>query len=120
VSAEPRAEPRAERVRHHVVRRALDAAAVAGLTTAAAAAALLALLFAERDLLAERRGRRPLMLLDDVMSELDAERRELLGRLLCVGGQAVVTATDPADVPGADAHDAAVVGVDSGAVTVAL
>ena len=41
--------------------------------------ALLALLFAERELLAERRGRAPLMLLDDVMSELDADRRELLG-----------------------------------------
>ena len=44
-------------------------------------AALLALLFAERALLAERRARPPLMLLDDVMSELDAERRELLADL---------------------------------------
>ena len=33
-------------------------------------------------LLAERRARPPLMLLDDVMSELDAERRELLADLL--------------------------------------
>ena len=39
-------------------------------------AALLALLFAERELLTERRDRPPLMLLDDVMSELDSERRE--------------------------------------------
>ena len=56
--------------------------------------ALLALLFAERELLAERRGRAPLMLLDDVMSELDADRRELLAELLRSGGQALVTATE--------------------------
>jgi DNA replication and repair protein RecF len=62
--------------------------------------ALLALLFAERELLAARRGRAPLMLLDDVMSELDSERRELLAGLLRDGGQAVVTATEPEHVPG--------------------
>jgi DNA replication and repair protein RecF len=64
--------------------------------------ALLALLFAERELLAARRGRPPLMLLDDVMSELDTERRELLAGLLRSGGQAVVTATEPEHVPGAE------------------
>ena len=63
--------------------------------------ALLALLFAERRLLAERRGRAPLMLLDDVMSELDGERRKLLAELLREGGQAIVTATAPDQVPGA-------------------
>ena len=36
----------------------------------------------------------PLMLLDDVMSELDAARRELLAELLRAGGQAVLTTTD--------------------------
>ena len=64
--------------------------------------ALLALLFAERELLAERRGQPPLMLLDDVMSELDTERRELLAALLRSAGQAVVTATEPEHVPAAD------------------
>ena len=64
-------------------------------------AALLALLFAERELLASRRGRAPLMLLDDVMSELDSQRRELLAGLLRSGGQAVVTATEAEHVPGA-------------------
>jgi DNA replication and repair protein RecF len=64
--------------------------------------ALLALLFAERELLAERRGRPPLMLLDDVMSELDYERRELLAELLRSGGQAIVTATEADHVPGVD------------------
>ena len=63
--------------------------------------ALLALLFAERELLTSRRGRAPLMLLDDVMSELDRRRRELLAGLLRSGGQAVVTATEAEHVPGA-------------------
>jgi DNA replication and repair protein RecF len=62
--------------------------------------ALLALLLAERAALAEERGAAPLMLLDDVMSELDAGRRErLVDRLQ--GGQSVVTTTDLAQVPGA-------------------
>jgi DNA replication and repair protein RecF len=64
--------------------------------------ALLALLFAERDVLAKRRGRPPLMLLDDVMSELDTARRELLAGLLRTTGQAVVTATEPEHVPGVE------------------
>ena len=44
--------------------------------------ALLALLLAERDAIAATRGAPPLMLLDDVMSELDGERRERLVALL--------------------------------------
>ena len=67
--------------------------------------ALLALLFAERELLASRRGRAPLMLLDDVMSELDSERRELLAGLLRDGGQSVITATEPEHVPGVEADE---------------
>jgi DNA replication and repair protein RecF len=63
--------------------------------------ALLALLLAERAVLARERGRTPLMLLDDVMSELDAERRELLARELRSGGQSVIATTDLAHVPGA-------------------
>jgi DNA replication and repair protein RecF len=62
--------------------------------------ALLALLFAERDLLLALRGREPLMLLDDVMSELDRPRRDLLAGLLRERGQALVTTTDPDHVPG--------------------
>src|SRR5919204_410821 len=49
-------------------------------------AGLLALLFAEREALAAI-GRPPLMLLDDVMSELDAARRERLVELVRAGGQ---------------------------------
>jgi DNA replication and repair protein RecF len=63
--------------------------------------ALLALLLAERAVLAEQRSRTPLMLLDDVMSELDAERRELLAAELSSGGQSVIATTDLGHVPGA-------------------
>jgi len=62
--------------------------------------ALLALLLAERAALAEERGSPPLLLLDDVMSELDADRRKRLVERLD-SGQSVVTTTDLAQVPGA-------------------
>ncbi len=63
-------------------------------------AALLALLFAERRALLDARLVPPLMLLDDVMSELDPERRlRLAGRLREGGGQALVTATESAHMP---------------------
>jgi DNA replication and repair protein RecF len=68
--------------------------------------ALIALLLAERAVLASERGRTPLMLLDDVMSELDSERRELLARELSTDGQSVIATTDLGHVPGAG--DAAV------------
>jgi DNA replication and repair protein RecF len=61
-------------------------------------AALLALLFAEREALLAARGAAPLLLLDDVMSELDRERRELLVARLG-GGQSVVTAASEESVP---------------------
>jgi len=62
--------------------------------------ALLALLLAERTVLSEQRGRVPLMLLDDVMSELDSDRRELLAAELAADGQSVIATTDLAHVPG--------------------
>lgn len=68
-------------------------------------AALLALLFAERDVLLAERGVSPLMLLDDVMSELDPERRELLVERLGRGGQALITATHDAQVPACERHE---------------
>ncbi len=58
---------------------------------------------AEREALAETRGAPPLLLLDDVMSELDAERRGFLVDRLADGGQSVITTTDLAHVPHADA-----------------
>jgi DNA replication and repair protein RecF len=62
--------------------------------------ALLALLFAERAVLLDAGRTGPLMLLDDVMSELDPAHRRLLVELLEVaGGQALVTATEADHVP---------------------
>jgi DNA replication and repair protein RecF len=66
---------------------------------------LLALLIAEREALAEARGAAPLLLLDDVMSELDPERRGRLARRIARHGQSVVTTTDLAHVPGAAEDD---------------
>jgi DNA replication and repair protein RecF len=78
--------------------------------------ALLALLLAERAVLAEERGAAPLMLLDDVMSELDADRRALLVARLDDGGQAIVTTTDLAHVPGGEAADVVRLRVSTGVV----
>jgi DNA replication and repair protein RecF len=61
--------------------------------------ALLALIFAERDVLLEARRVVPLLLLDDVMSELDPERRERLVARLGSAGQAVITAADEDSLP---------------------
>jgi DNA replication and repair protein RecF len=61
--------------------------------------ALLALLFAERQALLDDGRPPPLMLLDDVTSELDSERRALLVERLGDGGQALITATEPEQLP---------------------
>ena len=78
--------------------------------------ALLALLLAEREALAATRRAVPLMLLDDVMSELDADRRALLAGMLAGEGQSVITTTDLAHVPGADATGVVRLAVADGAV----
>jgi len=77
---------------------------------------LLALLLAERTVLARERGRTPLMLLDDVMSELDGDRREMLARELSTGGQSVIATTDLAHVPGAGDASVARLRVSPGAI----
>jgi DNA replication and repair protein RecF len=64
--------------------------------------ALLSLLLAERTSLAAVRDAAPLLLLDDVMSELDGERRLALTTLLRESGQAVITTTDLEHVPGGE------------------
>ena len=79
--------------------------------------AVLALLFAERDLLADRRAEPPLMLLDDVMSELDASRRAFLAELLAVGGQALLTTTDLDHVPEAGGSSTLLLEVSGGVVS---
>jgi DNA replication and repair protein RecF len=60
---------------------------------------LLALLFAEREALLAARRIIPLLLLDDVMSELDPGRRERLVARLGEGGQVLITAADEESVP---------------------
>ena len=62
--------------------------------------AVLSLLLAEAELLAQRGEPSPLLLLDDVLSELDPERRSILaGRLRRTGGQALLTATTAEALP---------------------
>ncbi|MCW3015586.1 MAG: recF [Solirubrobacterales bacterium] len=78
---------------------------------------LLALLLAERDVLTAERGAPPLLLLDDVMSELDADRRALLVARIAKAGQSLVTTTDLAHVPGADGASVMRLSVTPGAVT---
>ena len=77
---------------------------------------LLALLLAEREELAAERGAPPLMLLDDVMSELDAGRRERLVEVLRTSGQSVIATTDLSHVPGADDADVERVAITDGRV----
>ena len=60
---------------------------------------VLSLLLAEARLLADRRGVPPLLLLDDVLSELDPSRRAVLTRLVSKAGQTVVTATQRSALP---------------------
>jgi len=55
---------------------------------------ILALKLAETDLLAED-GPRPIVLLDDVFSELDTDRSHRLSDLLAGRGQVIVTTADP-------------------------
>ncbi|MCX6393752.1 MAG: DNA replication and repair protein RecF [Solirubrobacterales bacterium] len=61
--------------------------------------ALLSLLLAERELITQRTGSTPLLLLDDVMSELDADRRQFLTDTVYGVGQCVITATEFEHVP---------------------
>jgi DNA replication and repair protein RecF len=60
---------------------------------------VLALLLAESELIAERRGYRPLLLFDDVLSELDPERRRVLAERVRGLGQTLITATEASALP---------------------
>jgi len=60
---------------------------------------VLALLLAEAELVAERRGFPPLLLLDDVLSELDPDRRRVLADRVLGPGQTLVTATQASSLP---------------------
>jgi len=60
---------------------------------------VLALLLAEAELITERRGFAPLLLLDDVLSELDPNRRRVLAERVRGIGQTLITATDASPLP---------------------
>lgn len=61
--------------------------------------AVLSLLLAEADVLAERGPGAPLLLLDDVLSELDGRRRRILTDGLNPQGQTLITATSASTLP---------------------
>jgi DNA replication and repair protein RecF len=61
--------------------------------------AVLSLLLAEADVLAERGDPPPLLLLDDVLSELDPDRRRILAERIARRGQTLVTSTTAAALP---------------------
>jgi DNA replication and repair protein RecF len=61
--------------------------------------ALLSLLLAEAELLAEKGPAQPLLLLDDVLSELDEPRRRTLAGRIRGPGQTLVTATSASSLP---------------------
>ena len=60
---------------------------------------VLALLLAEAELITERRGFAPLLLLDDVLSELDPNRRRVLAERVLETGQTLITATEASSLP---------------------
>ena len=53
----------------------------------------------EAKLILERRGVPPLLLLDDVLSELDSDRRRILAERVLQVGQTLITATEPSALP---------------------
>jgi DNA replication and repair protein RecF len=83
--------------------------------------AVLGLLLSEREAIAATRSAPPVMLLDDVMSELDGTRREaLVDTLQSTGGQTLVTATDLDHIPGVARGDIVHVAVQAGTVMAGL
>jgi len=61
--------------------------------------AVLSLLLSEADLIAETRSSPPLLLLDDVLSELDSGRRQILAARVAGRGQTVITTTSRQALP---------------------
>jgi len=71
---------------------------------------------AEAELVTTRTGERPVLLLDDVLSELDLERRGALLRRVATGGQVVITSVDAGPFPADLIAGAAVWNVEAGTV----
>jgi len=78
---------------------------------------MVALKLAEARLLMDRRHERPIMLLDDVFSELDAERSaRVLDRILDMGMQCFVTTTDGERIAAMTRKEVVVVEVSNGTI----
>jgi DNA replication and repair protein RecF len=80
---------------------------------------IVALKLAETDILAEAGGPAPIVLLDDVFSELDPERSERGLDLLRERGQVLVTITDPGLLPARHRHRVPVWTVGEGRLALA-
>jgi len=76
---------------------------------------ILAMKLAETDLLGAG-GPRPIVLLDDVFSELDPDRAARLSDLLAGRGQVIVTTADPATLESARRREASIWRIGAGAV----
>jgi len=79
--------------------------------------AVLALLMADRGLALEEGGAPPVLLLDDVMSELDRDRRgRLMEALRTPGGQALITAADRKLFTGGELEESMLLEISGGEV----
>ena len=78
--------------------------------------ALLALILGEADLLEQERGEQPLLLLDDVTGEFDADRRRMLLAAVSRFDQAILTTTDRGDL---DGNESLLLRVEAGTVRAA-
>jgi DNA replication and repair protein RecF len=61
--------------------------------------AVVSLKLAEANLIHDRTGERPVLLLDDVLSELDGERRAALLAEVAAGGQVIITSVEAGPFP---------------------
>lgn len=61
--------------------------------------AVVSIKLAEAEVIERRTGEPPVLLLDDVLSELDPRRREALVERVATGGQVVVTSAEPGPLP---------------------
>jgi DNA replication and repair protein RecF len=60
---------------------------------------VVSLKLAEAALIEKRSGERPVLLLDDVLSELDGERRAALLGEVAAGGQVIITSVEAGPFP---------------------
>ena len=91
------------RVSHHEKEQAAEKC-----STGEQKALLFSIILAQADLIAEQRGKRPILLLDEVAAHLDPKRRAaLFAKLAGKGGQVWLTGTEPelfVDVPASSLH----------------